>query len=72
VFSVAFDNKGLLASGSSDTKVILWNTSTWAQFRTLNDSRSAVELIAFNNNGLLACGNDDREVIFWNNPSFFL
>ncbi|KAJ6019336.1 hypothetical protein N7522_001403 [Penicillium canescens] len=67
VWSVAFSPDGrLLASGSSDRTVRLWDTTTGALQQTLEGHSDSVRSVAFSPDGrLLASGSDDRTVRLW-------
>jgi len=69
VVSLAFSSNGLLASGSRDNTVRLWNTSTGELLKTLTGHTDAVVSVAFNWNGLLASGSWDKKVLLWNSDS---
>jgi len=66
VTSVAFSPDGkLLASGSQDDTVILWDVSSGQEVRTLKDTH-AVSSVAFSPDGkLLASGSRDDTVMLW-------
>ena len=65
VWSVAFSNTGLLASGSFDYSVKVWNPETGSLLHTLTSHTSYVESVAFSNTGLLASGSFDNSVKVW-------
>ncbi len=57
----------LLATGSYDQKVKLWNVETGAEVRTLHGHNDAVYDVAFHPNGqILASASGDRTVKLWN------
>jgi hypothetical protein len=68
VTSVAFRPlASLLASGSADATVRLWNTKTGAQAGTLTGHADGVTSVAFSPDGaLLASGSSDATVRIWN------
>ncbi|OQW90584.1 MAG: hypothetical protein BWK78_06645, partial [Thiotrichaceae bacterium IS1] len=69
VRSVVFSPDGqILASGSSDSSIILWDMQTNQQLGPpLLGHREAVNSVAFSPNGQwLASGSDDNSVILWN------
>jgi serine/threonine protein kinase len=68
VTSVAFRPvASLLASGSADATVRMWNTKTGAKAGTLTGHTDAVTSVAFSPDGaLLASGSSDRTVRIWN------
>ncbi|KAF4630024.1 hypothetical protein G7Y89_g8113 [Cudoniella acicularis] len=66
--SVAFSyNSELLASGSDDYTVKIWNTATGTLQQTLEDNSSKVYSVAFSHDSkLLASGSADGTVKIWN------
>ena len=68
VNSVVFNNDGtLLASGSSDTKIKLWNVESRTEIATLKGYSNSIFSVAFNSDGtLLASGSDDKTIKLWN------
>ena len=67
VLSVASDPQGeMLASGSADKTVKLWEASSGKLLRTLEGHKGAVWSVAFDPQGeTLASGSDDKTVKLW-------
>ena len=68
VSSVTFNHNGtLLASGSYDNTIKLWNLETKTEIATLEGHHGWVNSVAFNHNGtLLASGSGDNKIKLWN------
>ena len=68
VLSVSFSRDGtLLASGSWDGTVKLWDVATQQSFTTLDEHTSGISSVSFSRDGtLLASGSHDRTVRLWN------
>lgn len=71
VQSLAFNPDGsLLASGSDDASVVLWDVKKGERIRTISSHQDAVKSVTFNRDGtLLASGSFDGTVLLWNIPS---
>jgi WD40 repeat protein len=67
VYSVAFSPDGrLLASGSDDTTIKLWEVATGREVRTLTGHTDWVRSVAFSPDGrLLASGSNDKTIKLW-------
>jgi WD40 repeat protein len=67
VNTVAFSPNGKwLATGSYDKTVILWETSTGQQLRTLQGHTGDVRSVAFSPDGKwLASGSEDKTAVLW-------
>ncbi len=66
VNSVAFSADGqILASGSHDGTVILWDPLTGKKIKTLTGHNDSVYSVAFNSDGLLASASLDGTIILW-------
>ncbi|MFN7140642.1 MAG: c-type cytochrome domain-containing protein [Limisphaerales bacterium] len=68
LYSVAISPEGkILATGSYDQNIILWNTETGAQITKLTGHNGAVFGLAFRPDGkILASASADRTVKLWN------
>jgi len=67
VNSIAFSPDGsLLASGSDDTTIKLWDVKSHSEIATLKGHSNSVNSIAFSPDGnLLASGSDDKTIKLW-------
>ena len=69
VLSVSFNQNNLLASGSWDNTIRIWNTQTWSLVKELKGHTEAVFYVCFNHNNLLASGLRDKTIRIWK-PAF--
>jgi WD40 repeat protein len=66
VYSVTFTSNSILASGSQDGAVILWNLSNNNHIQRWQEHSETVRCIAFSSNqNLLASGSEDGTVRLW-------
>ena len=65
VTSVMFDSTFLLASGSGDKTIRLWDTKTGSLLGTLEGHGNTVWQVAFDPKNLLASGSDDSTIKLW-------
>lgn len=67
VRAVAFSPDGrIVASGSDDNAITLWDVSSGRQLRILKDHKERVNAISFSPDGrILASGSDDRTIRLW-------
>jgi len=71
VNSVSFSRQGLLASGSWDNSVKIWNVVTGECIKTLSGHGGWVRSVSFSSQGLLASGSDDTTVKICNEKLHF-
>jgi WD40 repeat protein len=71
ITALAFDPSGkILASGSADHTLRLWDPASGRELRTLSGHRDAVEAVAFSRDGrTLASGSVDKTVKLWDPAS---
>ncbi len=65
VTSVHFDGRGLLASGSEDGSIRLWEVTTGNCLKTLEGHTRCVTSVHIDGRGLLASGSADRSIRLW-------
>jgi hypothetical protein len=63
---VAWSIDGNVASGSDDTTVKMWNSSTGECLKTLEGHSGLVEHVQFSHDGATLVSADNRETFFWN------
>lgn len=64
--TVAFSDDGIIASGSTDQKIILWKADTGQRIRTLEGLTGRVWSVAFSPDGkTLVSGTDDQTIRIW-------
>ncbi len=67
ICSIAFNQSDLLATGSFDRTVCIWNTATGSLFQRLEGHEITGNSVAFSRDGnLLAWGSSDKKVHIWN------
>ena len=73
VYSVAFDSTYLLAGGSSDSTVKLWDKNSGDQLRSLTDHASYVQAVAFDSNNIKNLGSikTERNIFVKNQVQIF-
>jgi len=72
VVSVAFDSTHLLASGSSDNSVKIWDKNSGDQLRNLTGHSDEVYAVVFDSNSMLASDSRDKTIKLWDKNSGFL
>ena len=65
VMSVAFDSNDILASGSVDRTIKLWDKKTGDLLRTLSGHGDPVYSVAFDSKDILASGSSDDTIKLW-------
>jgi WD40 repeat protein len=68
VRSLSFDGKGLLASGSDDKMIKIWDVSSGLCVKKLSGHSGCVLSVIFDGNGLLESGSDDKSIKIWEIP----
>jgi len=69
---VSFNSNDLLASGSYDRTVKIWDVTTGECIKTLTGHSDLVRSVTFSSKGLLESGLDDSTVKIWNAIYFFI
>lgn len=60
------ENKRVLATGSSDCNIILWDIVSKKEIRTLTGHQKSIKCLAFSpNEEILASVSDDNKIILW-------
>ena len=67
--SLAVLEAGILASGSGDTSIKIWNTTSGTCIKTLTGHSSYVYSLAVLEEGILASGSWDNSIKIWNTTS---
>ena len=62
VWSLAFGQGNILASGSGDRSIKIWNAENGQFIRTLNGHTDSVWSVAFGQGNILASGSVDRSL----------
>ena len=65
VWSVAFASGGILASGSEDKTIRIWNVDTGDLVETLEGHNDRVYQVALDSNSWLASASKDKTVKIW-------
>ncbi len=72
VISVAFDSTYLIASGSEDRTIKLWDKNTGNLLRSLTGHGDKVYAVAFDSNSMLASGSVDKTIKLWENQTLVI
>ncbi|MCY3411779.1 MAG: hypothetical protein INQ03_09120 [Candidatus Heimdallarchaeota archaeon] len=72
ISSVRYSPDGsILASGSGDASVRIWNSTTNKEIKTLSGHLGGVRSVSFSPDGsILASGSDDNTIILWNTTTY--
>lgn len=72
IWSVDYSTSGnVLASGSQDTKIILWDANTGAQIKQLTDHTGSVQFVTFSpTESVLASASRDDSIRFWDTETY--
>jgi len=65
ITTLAFSSNGLLASGSADRQVIIWDLKARNWIKKLQGHTEIVSSVAFNTAGILASGSYDQTIRIW-------
>ena len=65
VRALAFGPEGILASGSSDNTIKIWDIKSGTCTNTLTGHNDWVNALAFDSPGILASGSDDHTIKIW-------
>lgn len=59
VTSLAFNNRDILASGSIDKTIKLWNLERKEEIATLKGNENFINCVYFHNNGIIVVSSSD-------------
>ena len=63
--SLAFSPSGkLVAMGTSDKSVVIWDTATWQIVKTISENEGDVNAVAFSHDGKLLAAGDRKKKVY--------
>jgi WD40 repeat protein len=65
IWSLVLLPNGLLASGSADKKIMIWNITKTFPLNTLTGHKNQIRALAVMNEDYLASGGYDRTIKLW-------